>query len=174
MSQAIIPLKGTGIPVFTAKTVKYDKVNTQTGQNEEVKQNYVDRIRGYIPVEIVAFYVFVNSLISDEVTSELNKFSLTADGYVAVLATLFGIFGTVIYIKMTSKDDGIVAWKISAAIAVVAFLIWIYAMDAKVFEVLSLKVIPSVSGFLLATFTLFVGVIVPTTKSEADQSGTLL
>lgn len=174
MSQAIIPLKGTGMPTLTTKTVLLSKTNSSTGQTEEVKQNYIDRIRGYIPVEVVAFYVFVNSLISDKVSTGAGGFSLTADGYVAIIATIFGLIGTVLYIKLSSKNEDISAWKFSACIAIVAFLIWIYAMDARIFEVLNLSVVPSVSGLLLATFTLFVGVVVPTSKEQSDNAGTLM
>lgn len=185
MSQAIIPLKGSGFPKLTAKTVMFTKEDAGSGKTEEVKQNYVDRIRGYIPVEVVAFYVFVNSLISDNVFQKseavgntidqaTNQLSLTADGYVAVIATILGIIGTTIYVRTTAKDNGIAAWKISCSIAVVAFIIWVYAMDAKIFDVLKLEVIPSVSGLLLASFTLFVGIIVPTTKNDTDKSGELV
>jgi len=182
MSQAIIPLKGSGLPTLTTKTVMFNKASSDTGQTEEVKQNYFDRIRGYIPVEVVAFYVFVNSLISDHVfktpeEAEIQAsglWALTADGYVAVLSTIFGIVGTVVYIKMTARDNGFAAWKLSATVAIIAFLVWIYAMDAKIFDVLKYEVIPSVSGLLLASFTLFVGIVVPTTKKDDEKAGKLL
>ena len=181
MSQAIIPLKGSGLPTLTTKTVARNKKNNRTGEIEKEKQNYIDRVRGYIPVEVVAFFVFVNSLITDNVfvrdaNDEFirNISSLTADGYVAIIATIFGVVGTIVYMEMTAKDSGLVTWKFSASMAVVAFLIWIYAMDAKIIDVLNFGVVPSVSGLLLASFTLFVGIVVPTSKEGIENHGELL
>ncbi len=166
MTNTVIPVKGTGYPKLTAKTVVYTNRNSDTDSPEQVKQNYIDRVRAYIPVEVVAFFIFVNSLVSENVGSVRDLSTLTADGYVAVLAAIVGIIGTIIYSRLSANSLNIQTWKLSTAVAVAGFCIWIYAMDAKLFDVLELGVVPSVSGLLLATFTLFVGLVVPTTDSD--------
>ncbi|GEM_PF-4167084 len=129
-------------------------------------QHYLDRVQNYIPAEIVAFFIFVNSLIagdpeSPEAGAGSAATQLSPDNWVGIAALVIGLVGCWVYSKAVSAKDGNPAWKLQALLWSIAFLIWIYAIDAKVLEVFDIDLVPSVSGLLLAGFTLLSGFIVP-------------
>ena len=146
---------------------------TASDDSKKTAENYLERVRAYIPVEVLAFFIFANSLAGavfapGEPTSQVGGSAsspphqvLTADGWVALAALAIGAVATVIFARIAAKAKNGPVWGVQASLALAAFLIWTYAMGAKGYEVLHIPVIPVVSGFLLATFTLFSGLVVP-------------
>ncbi|SLN41067.1 hypothetical protein [Pseudooctadecabacter jejudonensis] len=135
------------------------------------RQSYIDRVRNYIPVEVIAFFIFANSLVDRENLSSDDVKMTTA--IVAVATVVIGLFATFVYVKMAADQAGNQAWKVHAAMAAVAYCIWVYALDAKVFALIGTNIQDTaLSGLLLASFTLFSGLIVPTQKpKEAPAEG---
>lgn len=177
MSRSVFPNpERTGLATISSKRMPPPTVRVQAGlvengtqvtPNEREFQGYLDRVRNYIPTEIVAFFIFVNSLVGGEVR---NQGALTVDGYVAVAALLAAIVGCILFVRATAKAEDNPVWGLQAIISILALLIWAYALNAKIFNVFEVPVVPSVSGFLVACFTLMSGFIVPSTsKDDGDQ-----
>ena len=129
--------------------------------------SYIDRVRAYIPVEIIAFFIFVNSLVD---TTTIRAASGTegarivvqgADAWVAVAALAIGAAATIVYAYLAARTNKSPVWGVQAAVSLCAFLVWTYAMGGNGYYALGLAVVPSVAGLLLATFTLFSGFVVP-------------
>ena len=158
-------MRSSGFVTFSAGTV-------DTAEADAAK-DYLDRVRAYVPVEVVAFFIFVNSLVlgtklwaiipakGDDPASRM----LTTDGYVALLALIIGAAATILFTYVSAKRAGQTAWRVQAAVTLIAFLVWTYALGARAFDVLGLAIVPSLAGLLLATFTLFSGFIVPVKTS---------
>ncbi|WP_262694097.1 hypothetical protein [Kordiimonas aquimaris] len=123
-------------------------------------QNYLDRVQNYIPAEIIAFFIFVNSLIPGIAGSAAEGWSV--DKVVSVLSVLVGLLACWFYAKAMSESDNNPSWKLQAILWSIAFLIWIYAIDAKVLDLISHDPVPSLSGLMLAGFTIFSGLVIPT------------
>lgn len=154
-------VRTSGLLTFSAGTVDDSDV--------EAAKDYLGRVRAYVPVEVVAFFIFVNSLVLGTklwtvVAAAKDKKAhevLTADGYVALLALIIAAGASVLYTYVSAKRAGQSAWRVQAAVTLTAFLVWAYALGARAFEVLGLAIVPSLAGLLLAGFTLFSGFIVP-------------
>lgn len=139
--------------------------DAQTPPSEREFQGYLERVRNYIPAEIVAFFIFVNSLVGNQVRDAQG--TLDVDGYVAAAALVASIVGCVLFVRATAKAENNPVWRLQAVVSVVALLIWAYAMNAKIFGVFDVPVVPSVSGFMVACFTLLSGFIVPSMPKDA-------
>ena len=129
--------------------------------------SYIDRVRAYIPVEIIAFFIFVNSLVETTTIraasgSDGARIAVDgADAWVAVAALAIGAAATIVYAYLAAKNNKSPVWGVQAAVSLCAFLVWTYAMGGNGYYALGLAVVPSVAGLLLATFTLFSGFVVP-------------
>jgi hypothetical protein len=139
---------------------------------KKAADNYLERVRAYIPVEVIAFFIFANSLVGAVVapgkpTSQVGGNQQaqaqmwTSNEWVAVAALAVGAVGTIIYARIGARANGGKVWGVQATLSLFAFLIWTYAMGAKAYDVVGIAVVPAVSAFLLATFTLFSGLVVP-------------
>ena len=127
----------------------------------EDKQTYLERVQNYIPSEIVAMFVLVNSLIVSPM-SETGR--MTAEGYVAIASVVVCLAACFILARVAAKQVDNPAYRTQGLMFAIALLIWIYAIDAKVLEVMEITPIPALSGLLLVTFTVFSGLVVPTVK----------
>lgn len=132
----------------------------------EDKQTYLERVQNYIPSEIVAMFVLVNSLI---IAPKNEDGSINAEGYVAIVSVLVCLVACFILARVAAKQAGNPAFRTQGWMFAIALLIWIYAIDAKVLEVFGLTPIPALSGLLLVTFTVFSGLVVPTVKSGSGS-----
>lgn len=146
-------------------TLTPDKVD---GGGQDAAKDYIDRVRAYIPVEVVAFFIFVNSGVLGKPLWAKAKVAgqdsiLTTDGWVALLALIIGAAGSVLVTYIAAKRAG-QPWLVQAVVTVIAFLVWTYALGARAFEVLPVVVSPSLASLLLASFTFFSGLIVPVKK----------
>jgi len=144
--------------------------NTVTDSGQDAAKDYFDRVRAYIPIEVVAFFIFVNSgVLGKKLWDSVGKgddlrLVATIDGWVALLALIIGAAGSflVTYIAATRAKQ---PWLVQSTVTVIAFLVWTYALGARGFEFLHIVVAPSLAGLLLASFTLFSGFIVPVKNS---------
>lgn len=156
-----------------SQNLAVDGSSTESAAVED-KQTYLERVQNYIPSEIVAMFVLVNSLIVDPI-SETNQ--ITAEGFVAIASVVVCLAACFILARVAAKQADNPAYRTQGFMFSIALLIWIYAIDAKVLEVFGLTPIPALSGLLLVTFTVFSGLVVPTVKSvsasdeETDGGG---
>ncbi|MFZ7091877.1 hypothetical protein [Primorskyibacter sp. 2E233] len=135
---------------------------------ENATQSYIDRVRNYIPLEVIAFFIFCNAMIDNgEEPQLLWSGNASPDDYVAVATVLVSIAGVVIYVKTAADQAGTGTWILHAVVSTMAFLVWAYAIGAEALPVLGIPQVASVSGLLLGSFTLFSGLVVPVKKEPA-------
>ncbi|WP_146589433.1 hypothetical protein [Puniceibacterium confluentis] len=130
---------------------------------DEDGQSYIERVRNYIPLEVIAFFIFANSMVAagDGGVASLRAGAIGANEFVALASFCVALIGTVFYVKMAADAAKTGTWGLHAVLSCVAFAIWAYAMKAEVWDVLGIPISPVISGFLLGTFTLFSGLFVP-------------
>lgn len=165
--RAVQPEAGSA-GLFTLRAGSVAASNREAAPVEgNVADGYIERVRAYIPVEIIAFFIFVNSLVNSttiRAESQTQPARITiegADAFVAVAALAVGAVATVVYAYLAAKNNKSPVWTVQATVSLCAFLVWTYAMGGNGYHALGLAVIPSVAGLLLATFTLFSGFVVP-------------
>ncbi len=135
--------------------------------NPDDAKNYLDRVRAYIPIEVVAFFVFANSLVlgtelkTSKIVEKVTVTYLTTDGWSALAALVIGALATLLTAFLASRAKGRQVWLTHAAVSLLAFGAWSYAIGARAYEILNIAIVPSMAGILLAAFTLFSGLIVP-------------
>ena len=66
--------------------------------------------------------------------------------------------------KGSAAKNGNSPWVVQSIVTAIAFLVWSYATDARAYEVMRIAVVPSVSGLLIAAFTVLSGLIIPVKK----------
>lgn len=178
-NQAVAPALRAAGPFMMLTAAPVSKTGTveSTGTPTKDAQGYIDRVRNYIPLEVIAFFIFANSMVSGDdgqvgslwgqgddggLTMTLANFG--SNEFVALASFVVALIGTVIYVKMATDKAGSQTWKLHAAMSCLAFAVWAYALKAEAWDVLGIPIEPSISGFLLGTFTLFSGLIVPVRK----------
>lgn len=135
------------------------------------EQSYLERVQNYIPAEIVAIFIFVNSLVATPVDTNGK---VTPEGWVAVAAVIICALACFVFARVAAKQDDNPTFWLQGWMFVIALLIWVYALDAKILQVIDHRPIPALSGLLLVTFTMFSGLLVPTVKRvepPSDASG---
>jgi hypothetical protein len=149
----------SGYVTLTAETVP--------STDPDAAKDYLDRVKAYVPVEVVAFFIFVNSLVLGRAMTaavgggkDVHQ-AWTVDGWVALSALVVGALASVLFTFAAAKKAGQRASRVQALVTLVAFLVWAYALGARAFEVVGILIVPSVAGLLLGTFTLLSGFIVP-------------
>jgi hypothetical protein len=173
-----------------------DAVSIDAGANrlegaklETTRQNFIDRVRAYIPLEVLAFFIFVNSTVSDGVGPEILGDAaparptpwgaeslgawfgaLSADDWVALSSVAVSVVAIFLFVRTATGRTGRTAWVLQGLVSTVAFFVWIYAIRAEAFYVAGLHYYPSISGFLLGTFTLFSGFLVPVSASRDPKA----
>lgn len=170
MTRSVFPNpEKVGLATFSSKKVPPPTVSDESKKTERELQGYLDRVRNYIPSEIVAFLIFVNSLIGANVLDVDGQ--ILVDGWVAIGAMVVGIVACVLFVKSTAQTEGNPVWVLQAMMSIIAFLIWSYAIDAKFLDVIGIETVPSVSGLVLASFTMLSGFLVPNApKRDGNKS----
>lgn len=166
------------IPVGSAKAQSGDAgvgANTQAGGN--AGDGYLDRVAKYVPAEIVAFFIFVNGILSDSVDKIISKAdaekypvqlesalqSATMAGinvwWISLVMFVIGLLLTPLYFMAVQKpeDKQEHVW-INVSVSMLAFPFWAYAIDAVVFRPWHDGALASIA---LATFTIVSGAIKP-------------
>ncbi|QPC91317.1 hypothetical protein [Mesorhizobium sp. INR15] len=152
----------------------------KSGGKSKAGDGYLDRVAKYVPAEIVAFFIFVNSIL-DNATEKPVAAALagnSADIPAAVKAAIMGVtmagisvwtvswtvliialLMTPIYLKsMSDSDDKAEAPGTNIVMSMLAFPFWAYAVDALAFRPWHDGALASV---MLATFTVISGAIRP-------------
>jgi hypothetical protein len=162
-----------------SNAVDGDKSKIQTSKSD----GYLERVVKYIPAEVIAFYVFVNSLLaglakeplaslkpgatSDQIAAKLiettlanNTISLMA---VSNLMLLLGASMAVIYLVIQhDPETGNEYVGLNAAVSFVGFFVWAYAVDAVALRPWHDGILASL---LLASFSLISGAFSPSAQN---------
>ncbi len=171
-----------------AEAQQADDADQSGADGNEKGDGYLERVAKYVPAEIVAFFIFVNAILSDAVdkklatlttepgkalTEALNSASLA--GIDVVTVSWFVIVVSLIMIpiylfNMRDPDDPEESLKLNIVIALLAFPFWAYAVDAVAFRQWHDGALASV---LLATFSVISGAISPelVVKAKALLTG---
>ena len=92
----------------------------------ELGDTYLERVAKYVPAEIIAFFIFANSILkeADKPGATMAGFSVVTIGMVVFLgAWLF----TPIYLAQAARADD--AWITNAVVATLLFPVWAYAVE---------------------------------------------
>jgi hypothetical protein len=141
-----------------------------TGQTETEQggDGYLERVAKFVPAEVVGFFLFVNNILQQ---SDKPDHSGTMVGIsvhtISIWAFLIGLILTPVYIWYIHEDDD--AWKLNAFVSTLAFPIWAYAIGAVAFDKFHDG---NFASILLATFTVFSGLLKPPAKSDQDANDT--
>ncbi|CAA2105405.1 hypothetical protein MBUL_03176 [Methylobacterium bullatum] len=93
---------------------------------KELGDTYLERVAKYVPAEVIAFFIFANSILKQSLTDPG-----TMAGYPVMSIALVVLFGawliTPIYIwRIGSPGD---AWILNACMATALFPFWAYVVD---------------------------------------------
>src|SRR5687767_7400738 len=89
--------------------------------DNKAANNYLDRVRAYVPVEVVAFFVFVNALVDGTKVTKFTSFaSLSQDDGIALAGLAIGIIGTILYARMAAAANGTKVWGVQAIVSLAA------------------------------------------------------
>ncbi len=176
-----------GRPGLEAVAGAEDDEGGQNGQGETDSKGgdgYLDRVAKYVPAEVVAFFIFVNSILDNAaeepvakaLAKALDEKSTDVPGAVrAAIDTVkmagFSIWNiswivliialamTPIYLKSVSDSaDNAEAPGANIVMSMLAFPFWAYAVDALAFRPWHDGALASI---MLATFTIISGAIRP-------------
>lgn len=153
----------------------------------ESGDSYLQRVAKFIPAEAVAFFIFVNSILGDPADKAavdlaakqaadpattttlkealnltlLGGFSLWTIAWLMVVISMLTI--PFYLLAMRDKDDPSEWVVLNIAVALAAFPVWAYAVDAVAFRPWHDGALASV---FLATFSFVSGAIAPSTISS--------
>jgi len=176
-----------GRPGLEAVAGAEDDEGGQNGQGETDSKDgdgYLDRVAKYVPAEVVAFFIFVNSILvnavekpaakalTDAVAAESNDipgqvraaiYKIEMAGisvWTISWAVLFiALAMTPVYLKSVSDAaDNAEAPGANIVMSMLAFPFWAYAVDALAFRPWHDGALASI---MLATFTIISGAIRP-------------
>jgi hypothetical protein len=176
-----------GRPGLEAVAGAEDDEGGRSGQGETDSKGgdgYLDRVAKYVPAEVVAFFIFVNSILDNAaeepvakaLAKALDEKSTDVPGAVrAAIDTVkmagFSIWNiswivliialamTPIYLKSVSDSaDNAEAPGANIVMSMLAFPFWAYAVDALAFRPWHDGALASI---MLATFTLISGAVRP-------------
>ena len=152
---------------------------------KERGDGYLDRVAKYVPAEVIAFFIFVNSIVGDAIDKgmatamETQATEAGTDRYQALLSgvlkaekmggievwtiswvvLIVALAMTPLYLlAMRDPQDGQERPWMTIAVAMLAFPIWAYAVDAVAFRPWHDGALASIA---LATFTIVSGAIKP-------------
>jgi hypothetical protein len=130
------------------------------GQSPNViaADNYLERIAKYVPAEVLAFSLFINSILEQAVraggkSAMMAGFPVTS---IALGALFVGIALTPLFVWYVREEGD--AWLTNAFVSTLAFPFWAYAMNAVAFAEYRDG---NLAAILLATFTVVSGLISP-------------
>jgi hypothetical protein len=174
-----------GRPGLEAVAGAEDDEGGQNGQGETDSKGgdgYLDRVAKYVPAEVVAFFIFVNSILANAVEKPVAKAMAAASNDEAISgkvreaidlekmagisvwtiswAVLFiALAMTPVYLKSVSDSaDNAEAPGANIVMSMLAFPFWAYAVDALAFRPWHDGALASI---MLATFTIISGAIRP-------------
>jgi hypothetical protein len=134
--------------------------------------NYLERVAKYVPAEVLAFSLFVNSILDQAIKNSgsaamMAGFPVTQ---IAIGALLIGLLLTPVFFWYVHEEGD--AWVTNAFVSTLAFPFWSYAMGAVAFAPYRDG---NLAAILLATFTVCSGLVaprIPSPKSSAQKKQT--
>jgi len=128
--------------------------------------SYIERMVKYVPAEIIAFSMVVNSILAQAVTTGgknavMAGFPVTsvATGALILAMTLTPLFCWYV------REDGD-AWLVNAAVSTVAFPFWAYLMGAVAFTEYHDG---NLAAILVLTFTVVSGLVSPRPRRPKQE-----
>lgn len=141
-----------------------------TVAREQDSDSYLDRIAKYIPGEVLAFFIVLNAILT-QVVSTSGKGALMAGIPVMTVALAVLITCTVLvplFVWYVHEEGD--AWRTNAAVSTLAFPFWAYALGATAFMDYWDG---NLAAIMLAIFTAVSGLISPRLDlSRADRART--
>ena len=150
----------------------------------ETAKNYLDRMKAYIPAEVVAFYIFVNSQVigiplrvpgkplavdaqamgNQQAPAVEPAMVITVNGYVAIATLVVGFILSILYARVRREGqrpavEGAGDRHCDRLSGVELRHRWARLRGVE------WDVVPSLAGLLMATFTGVSGFIVPIKKT---------
>lgn len=128
----------------------------------QVADNYLERVTKYVPFETLAFFIFINAILSQATksgpTAMMAGFPVAT---IAVGALIVAMVLTPLFIWYVREDGD--AWFTNAIVSALAFPFWAYAIGAVAFTGYHDG---NLAAILLATFTVVSGLIAPRARRE--------
>jgi hypothetical protein len=93
---------------------------------KELGDTYLERVAKYVPAEIVAFYIFSNTILKQSLQAPGTMAGYSVHSIGVIVFYLAWVF-TPLYIWRVSKPED--AWKLNALMATLLFPIWAYAVE---------------------------------------------
>ena len=127
------------------------------GLGVQVADNYLERVTKYVPFEVIAFFIFINAILSQAMKS--GPGAMMAGFPVATIALgalVVAMVLTPLFIWYVREDGD--AWFTNAVVSTLAFPFWAYALGAVAFAGYHDG---NLAAILLATFTVVSGLIAP-------------
>ena len=152
-----------GEPALPASQAVVNAVGTRIINQGATADTFVDRLRAYIPIEVLSFFITVNSFTGNNlrfINASTWLTTPTLHGWVSLFLLFFCLILIVLYTKKTGRQANTV-WGVQASISAGAFLIWTYTMNASFYKVLNVPFDEAVSALCLGIFTIASGFIVP-------------
>jgi len=160
-------------------TTAADDAGGDTNDTQKQADTYLERVAKYVPAEIVAFYLFVNSILNaaanEPVAAAIAAPNSSPTGIkdaiqglamagisvwvIAWIVLIVALIMTPIYLISVSdpQDPNEHRW-LNITVSVIAFPFWAYAIDALAFKPWHDGVLASI---MLAIFTVISGAITP-------------
>jgi hypothetical protein len=183
MSRVIV-----GEPIIALKptTLDGDHILPQSQPQAQTTKSdgYIERVIKYIPAEVVAFYVFVNSLLaglakeplaslkpaatSEEIKAKLIETTL-ANHTISLMAVsnvmlVLAACMAVVYLYVQhDPEEGNEYVGLNAVVSFVGFFVWAYAVDAVALRPWHDGILASL---ILASFSLVSGAISPNAQNK--------
>ena len=133
-----------------------------SGHGVQVADNYLERVTKYVPFEVIAFFIFINAILSQAMKS--GPAAMMAGFPVATIAVgalVVAMVLTPLFIWYVREDGD--AWFTNAVVSTLAFPFWAYALGAVAFAGYHDG---NLAAILLATFTVVSGLIAPRARRE--------
>lgn len=141
---------------------------------EKQGDGYIDRVAKYIPGEVMAAYLVLDSASlysaaqAEAKAAAANNFLQVFSHHMPLIAFLIGLSFTPLYICAAGRQQQ-APWRIHALVSTVAFFVWAYAMKGNFFHLPAAYPLlgqgplynPQFSMYALVVFTLLSGLVIP-------------
>lgn len=136
-----------------------------------IGDSYLERLGKYVPAEILAFSIFVNSILDQAMRSGgksamMGGLPITT---ISAVGIVFGMIMTPVYVWYIREDGD--AWVTNAVMSTLSFPFWCYALGAVAFNDVRDG---NLAAILLASFTVFSGLVTPPMTRQKQLAKTVV